>query len=180
VGASLDDGVQIGPIVSQPQYEKVTGFIERAKQDSKCKLLLGGGRPASAPAGGFFVEPTIFEVTDTTAEIWNQEIFGPVLAIKRFDTEEEAIQIANNTPFGLAGGVMSLDEARCDRISRALDVGIAWINNSNACFRTAPWGGTKESGLSGRNLGTWGYDSFTYPRQITKLRDPNQVLTLFP
>jgi betaine-aldehyde dehydrogenase len=87
-------------------------------------------------------------------QIWTDEVFGPVLAVSTFKTEAEAIEMANNSQYGLAGAVISKDEDRCKRVSEALQAGIVWINCSQPCFCQAPWGGNKRSGF-GRELGEW-------------------------
>jgi betaine-aldehyde dehydrogenase len=87
-------------------------------------------------------------------QVWTDEVFGPVLAVSTFKTEAEAIEMANNSQYGLAGAVISKDEDRCKRVSEALQAGIVWINCSQPCFCQAPWGGNKRSGF-GRELGEW-------------------------
>ena len=101
------------------------------------------------------------------AEIWREEIFGPVVCVNPFDTEAEAIALANDSPYGLAAAVMSDDLARCDRVARKLRAGIIWINCSQPTFTQAPWGGFKSSGI-GRELGQAGYDSYLETKQITR------------
>jgi acyl-CoA reductase-like NAD-dependent aldehyde dehydrogenase len=98
----------MGPVVSKQQYDKVMGYIEGAKADPGCTLITGGGRPEALEGEkGYFVQPTIFEVSDNDAKIWKEEIFGPVLSVRTFKTEEEAVQMANDTTYGLADGVFS-------------------------------------------------------------------------
>ncbi len=169
IGNGLDDGVLLGPLVNGNQHAKVLSYIDRAKQEGS-RLVAGGKRPPHLPKG-YFVEPTIFEVHSVESVIWREEIFGPVLAYKTFTTEEEAILLANDSIFGLAGGVMSTDLKRCERVADALDVGVAWINCSQPAFREAPWGGVKKSGLQGRDLGHWGMDTFLSVKQITAAKD---------
>ncbi len=98
--------------------------------------------------------------------IWREEVFGPVLCIHSFDTEQEAIALANDSRFGLAGAVMSDDLARCDRVARALRAGVVWVNCSQPTFTQLPWGGYKASGI-GRELGRNGYEAFLEVKQIT-------------
>eukprot|EP00124_Ichthyophonus_hoferi_P002017 Ihof_evm1s124 gene=Ihof_evmTU1s124 len=117
------DGVNIkmGPVVSEGQRDKVLGFIDRAVK-ANAKLEIGGGRPhnSTAPQGGFYVEPTIFTNVTPNMEIWKEEIFGPVLSIMSYSEENEAIRLANDTPFGLAASVMSSDRAATRRIANQL------------------------------------------------------------
>ena len=98
----------MGPVVSKQQYDKVMGYIESAKADPDCTLIAGGGRPKGLEqAPGYFVQPTIFEVASNDAKIWKEEIFGPVLSVRTFQTEDEAVAMANDTTYGLADGVFS-------------------------------------------------------------------------
>eukprot|EP00850_Spirogloea_muscicola_P000216 SM000001S04618 [mRNA] locus=s1:1268464:1272611:- [translate_table: standard] len=159
----LEPGCRLGPIVSEVQYKKVIEFVEAAKKDG-CKVITGGKRPSHLKKG-FFLEPTALEVT-TDMQIWQEEVFGPVLAIKTFSSEEEALELANNSPYGLGAAVISQDEARCKRVSEALQAGIVWVNCSQPCFCQAPWGGTKRSGF-GRELGEWGLDNYLSVKQVT-------------
>lgn len=117
----------MGPVVSKQQYDKVMGYIEIAKADPNCTLITGGGRPAGLEdAPGFFVQPTIFEVASNDAKIWKEEIFGPVLSVRTFQTEEEAVAMANDTTYGLADGVFS--QVPIDRITRFFIVGVRVVS----------------------------------------------------
>jgi betaine-aldehyde dehydrogenase len=132
-----------------------------------------GKRPAGVGDVGFYVEPTIFKCKGTE-KIWHEEIFGPVLSVCIFKTEEEAIWLANNTQYGLAGAVISQDPDRCDRVSKALKAGIVWVNCSQPAFCQAPWGGPKKSGNGSRDLGQAGLDGFLEVKQITQYLVPEQ------
>ncbi|THU47365.1 hypothetical protein C4D60_Mb09t14730 [Musa balbisiana] len=116
---------------------------------------------------GYFVEPTIITNVETSMQVWREEIFGPVLCVKTFRTEEEAIELANDTHYGLAGAVISKDTERCQRISEMIQAGVIWVNCSQPCFCQAPWGGTKRSGF-GRELGEWGLDNYLSVKQVTE------------
>ncbi|EER16232.1 Betaine-aldehyde dehydrogenase, putative [Perkinsus marinus ATCC 50983] len=153
---------RLGPMISKKQFEKVTGMIDRAKA-SEARLLCGGNsrRP------GYYVEPTVFVDVTTDSEIWREEVFGPVLCVRGFDTEEEALSEANNTRFGLAAAVMSGDPARCERVMRNFRCGIVWVNCSQPCFTQLPWGGVKHSGI-GRDNGDAGFWSYLEPKQVVK------------
>jgi betaine-aldehyde dehydrogenase len=164
IGDGLVPGTQLGPLVSRAQHEKVLGFIERARKE-KIPLLTGGGRPAGFERG-WFVEPTIFADVPVTSELWREEVFGPVLAVRTFREEDEAVRLANDTPFGLAAAVMSADLERCRRVARRFRAGIVWINCSQPTFSQAPWGGMKQSGI-GRELGEWGLANYLEVQQIT-------------
>ncbi|WP_313466509.1 aldehyde dehydrogenase family protein, partial [Pseudomonas nitroreducens] len=99
--------------------------------------------------------------------IWREEIFGPVLCVKRFKTEAEALRLANDSRFGLAGAVMSGDPQRAARVADGLRVGIVWVNCSQPTFTQAPWGGMKHSGI-GRELGVWGLENYLEVKQVTE------------
>jgi betaine-aldehyde dehydrogenase len=163
IGSGLSDGVLLGPLVSRAQYDKVLGYIEAGKQEAR--LACGGGRPPGFNAG-YFVEPTIFTDVPPTARIWTEEIFGPVLSVAAFDTEDEAVALANGTEFGLAAAVMTRDLDRAARVADRFEAGVVWINCSQPNFLEPPWGGVKKSGI-GRELGTWGLMNFLEPKQIT-------------
>lgn len=172
IGDPLDPSSKLGPVVNKQQYDKVMEFIRQGRHEAT--LVCGGG---SSPEHqkGFFVQPTVFLVDkDTTnVSVWNEEIFGPVLSVKIFDTEYEAISEANGTEYGLAGAVMSLDKERCERVARALVCGIVWINCSQPCFVEAPWGGRKRSGI-GRDLGQYGMDRFLEVKQVTTYKTTDE------
>jgi betaine-aldehyde dehydrogenase len=170
IGEGMTDGVKLGPLVSRPQYEKVVGYIETGKKEAT--LVTGGGRPAGLNAG-YFVEPTIFAGVPPEARIWKEEIFGPVLSVAAFKTEDEAMNLANTSEYGLAAAVMTTDMERAERVADRFDAGVVWVNCSQPTFLEAPWGGTKKSGI-GRELGTWGLMNFLEPKQITAYnsRDP--------
>lgn len=152
----------MGPLVSKKQRDKVLSYIEKGKIEG-AKLLCGGEAPSQT---GFYVKPTVFYDVQPHMTIWKEEIFGPVLSVMKFKTEEEALELANNTDFGLGAGVMSKDQARCDRVVKQLRAGIVWVNCSQPCFCQAPWGGMKMSG-TGRELGQWGLDNYLEVKQVT-------------
>jgi betaine-aldehyde dehydrogenase len=163
IGDGMTPGVLLGPLVSKQQYDKVMRYIEIGR--SEAKLVCGGARPAHLNTG-YFIEPTIFADVPETARIWREEIFGPVLSVATFQTEDEAVALANNSEFGLAAAVMSNDLERAQRVADAFEAGVVWINCSQPNFLEPPWGGVKKSGV-GRELGTWGLNNFLEPKQIT-------------
>lgn len=165
IGSGLEQGVLLGPLVSKGQLEKVIGFVEQAKL-SGAKLLTGGKRPARLDQG-YFIEPTIFDEPAENSIIWREEVFGPLLCVKRFATEQDAIRMANASRFGLAGAVMSADPQRATRVANGLRAGIVWVNCSQPTFNQAPWGGMKQSGI-GRELGRWGLDNYLEVKQVTE------------
>ncbi|KAL9326474.1 hypothetical protein ACSQ67_007119 [Phaseolus vulgaris] len=161
----LEEGCRLGPVVSEGQYEKVLKFISNAKSEG-ATIFTGGSRPEHLKKG-FFVEPTVITDVTTSMQIWREEVFGPVLCVKTFSTEEEAIALANDTVYGLGSAVISNDLERCERITKAFKAGIVWINCSQPCFTQAPWGGIKRSGF-GRELGEWGLDNYLSVKQVTQ------------
>jgi betaine-aldehyde dehydrogenase len=171
IGNGLDAGTLLGPLVSEGQLQKVSGLVATARSEG-AKLLCGGSRPEACEKGYFF-EPTILmepEGGETIA--WREEIFGPVLSVRTFREEAEAIELSNGSRFGLAAAVMSTDPARCDRVAEAFEAGIVWINCSQPTFTQAPWGGVKSSGI-GRELGEWGLRNYLEAKQITTYRSPD-------
>lgn len=165
IGNGMEEGVLLGPLVNQSQYDKVREAIVRGREEG-AKLVYGGERPAGF-AKGFYLQPTIFSDVPEDSWIWNEEIFGPVVCIRPFDDEAEALRSANNSRFGLAAAVMSKDLPRAERVARKLRAGIVWINCSQPTFTEAPWGGYKQSGI-GRELGEWGLNNYLETKQITR------------
>ncbi len=165
VGAGSDVGTEMGPLISRAHQQKVLGYIESGRA-AGATLLTGGEVYTDARAAGNFVPPTVFVDVPPDAKIWREEIFGPVLCIDTFATEEEAVRKANDTPYGLAGAVFTKDGARAQRVIRRLRAGVTWINTFHFTFNEAPWGGYKQSGF-GRELGPHGYDAYTEVKQIT-------------
>ncbi|HFB65886.1 MAG TPA: aldehyde dehydrogenase family protein [Aeromonadales bacterium] len=165
IGAGDKEGVLLGPLVNKMQYDKVLDAIKKGVEQG-AKIATGGQRPVGFEKG-YFIEPTIFTDMSEDSWIWNEEIFGPVVCIKSFETEEEAIHLANDSRFGLAAAVMSKDKERTERVARLLRAGIVWINCSQPTFCEAPWGGYKQSGI-GRELGQWGLNNYLETKQITR------------
>ncbi|TPP04659.1 aldehyde dehydrogenase family protein [Rhizobium glycinendophyticum] len=164
IGNGLVDGTLLGPLVSKGQYDKVLAMIERARSEG-ATIAYGGKRPVGMETG-FFLEPTILTDMAEDSFIWREEIFAPVVCIKPFKNEDDAIRMANDSRFGLAAAVMSKDRKRCERVARAFRAGIVWINCSQPTFTEAPWGGYKQSGI-GRELGIWGLNNYLEVKQIT-------------
>ncbi|WP_301170083.1 aldehyde dehydrogenase family protein [Brevibacillus nitrificans] len=165
VGPGADEESEMGPLITAEHMGRVLWFIEEGKKEG-ATLLCGGNRlTENGLEKGYFVEPTIFTNTTPDMKIVQEEIFGPVLVIQTFQTEEEAIELANGTRFGLAGGVFTSDVAKAHRVIRKLKAGITWINTYHPTFNEAPWGGYKQSGI-GRELGTYGYEEYLEIKQI--------------
>eukprot|EP01116_Phalansterium_solitarium_P019594 TRINITY_DN5535_c0_g1_i2.p1 TRINITY_DN5535_c0_g1~~TRINITY_DN5535_c0_g1_i2.p1 ORF type:complete len:713 (+),score=274.80 TRINITY_DN5535_c0_g1_i2:111-2141(+) len=169
IGSGVEEATKLGPLVSEVQYNRVRGFIRSGLEQGA--TLATGGLPSRAELlSGYFVEPTIFVDVKPEMAIWREEIFGPVLSVMTFATEEEAVALANDSTYGLAGGVMSRDRERCTRVANALQVGVVWINCSQPCFVEAPWGGYKRSG-TGRELGPYGINNFLEIKQVTSYEE---------
>ncbi len=165
IGDGHAPGTLLGPLISKGQHDKVLDAIARGRAEGG-RVATGGRRPADRPVG-YYLEPTVFTDMPLDGWLWNEEIFGPVVCVAPFDTEDEAVRLANDSRFGLAGAVMSADDARCERVARALRAGIVWINCSQPTFTEAPWGGYKQSGI-GRELGRWGLENYLQTKQITR------------
>jgi len=156
----------MGPVVSRGQWEKIWAFIDEAKA-AGVSVAYGGDRERVAGLGkGYFVTPTIFVDVPLESRIWQEEIFGPVLCIREFQTECEAVQTSNDSQYGLGAAVFSADAERCTRVAKNLRCGIVWKNCCQPAFIQAPWGGVKKSGF-GRELGRWGLEEFTSVKQVT-------------
>jgi betaine-aldehyde dehydrogenase len=147
----------LGPLVSAVQRDRVRGYINKGVEEG-AKLVVGGAEPPADKAKGFYVQPTVFSDVRSDMTIAQEEIFGPVLSILPYDTEEEAVEIANDTVYGLAGGVWSGDAERAQKVARRLRTGQVEINGG-AFNALAPFGGYKQSG-HGRELGNFGLEEF--------------------
>lgn len=165
VGDGTDPETEMGPLISEEHMERVLAYIQLGLAEG-AQLLCGGKRLMERGLDkGYFVEPTIFAVDRNNLRIVQEEIFGPVLVVQKFRTEQEAIRLANSTKYGLAGAVFTSDGAKAQRVIRKLRAGITWINTYHPTFNEAPWGGYKMSGI-GRELGTYGYEAYTEVKQI--------------
>ena len=169
IGPGLEAGVQLGPLVSRGQLDQVLSAIAGGQQQG-ARLLHGGARPEQLPQGNYLT-PAIFADVPLASALWREEIFGPVVCLRAFDSEDEALRLANDSPFGLAAALMSRDAPRCERVARGLRAGIVWINCSQPTFIEAPWGGYKQSGI-GRELGEWGFNSYLEVKQMTRYDSP--------
>ncbi|MEU0741203.1 aldehyde dehydrogenase family protein [Streptomyces sp. NPDC006134] len=165
LGHPLDPATRLGPLASAQQQQTVRDYI-RLGQSEGAKLVIGGPESPEGLGEGFYVRPTIFADVDPSSRIAQEEIFGPVLVVIPFDSEDEAVAIANDSPYGLAGGVWSADEDRALAVARRIRTGQVDINGA-AFNPAAPFGGYKKSGL-GREFGTHGIDEFTETKAIQR------------
>ena len=154
-GDPTDDGVLMGPVVSARQRDRILGYIEKGQQEG-AKLVFGGGKPAHLPKG-FFVEPTLFVDVDNSMTIAQEEIFGPVLVVIPYEDDDDAVRIANETTYGLSGGVFSASEERATSIARRIRTGSIGVNGGLWYGADSPYGGYKASGI-GRQSGLEGFE----------------------
>lgn len=162
IGDQWDESTFQGPQVTRTQYERILSHIETAKKEG-ATVVMGGG--AYVPKGdrnkdGYFVQPTVFTGTTDSMAIVREEVFGPVVIIEPFATEEEAIRRANDTIYGLGAAVFTRDLERAHRVAAEIDSGMVWINSSQDCDPRVPFGGVKQSGI-GRELGEAGLAAYS-------------------
>jgi acyl-CoA reductase-like NAD-dependent aldehyde dehydrogenase len=166
LGDPFDPATVISPLVTRAAQERVLAMIERAQADGAGKLLLGGGVPGGDFATGFYVEPTVFGDVDPASELAQVEVFGPVLSLLRFSTEDEAVRIANSTPYGLASYVWTQDAARISRLATQLHAGGVYVNGAPPVISCElPFGGVGISGY-GREGGREGLFEFLRTKAV--------------
>jgi acyl-CoA reductase-like NAD-dependent aldehyde dehydrogenase len=151
MGDPMSMETQVGPVTTRAQYEKVLEYIDVARQDG-AKCVLGGGAAKRPECGdGWFVEPTIFDSVTNDMRIAREEVFGPVLSVIEFADDEEAVRIANDSPYGLAAGLWTESMRRAITVSQSLQAGIVWVNTYRAVSYMSPFGGYKHSGIGREN-----------------------------
>jgi aldehyde dehydrogenase (NAD+) len=163
-GDPQDSGVLCGPVISDRQRSRIRGYIEKGVEEG-ATLLVGG---AEAPEGrdrGYFVKPTLFVDVDNSMTIAQEEIFGPVLSVIPYETEDDAVRIANDSPYGLAGNVMSESLDHALAVARRLRAGFLGVNGAAGYGADTPFGGYKNSGV-GRQNGTHGFDQYTEVKSV--------------
>jgi betaine-aldehyde dehydrogenase len=163
----------MGPLITRTHMDRVLGYIDTGKAEG-AEAICGGGRLTEGKLReGNFVAPTVFVKTRPDMRIVREEIFGPVLSVQLFDDEAEAVRLANDTIYGLAGGVFTRDAGKGMRVLQKLRAGITWLNTYHPTFNEAPWGGYKQSG-TGRELGTYGLDAYLETKQININLNPQR------
>ena len=164
VGDNFDKNVDQGPQNSKMQYDKILGYIESGKSDG-ANLAIGGNAHQGPGGKGYFIEPTIFTDVKPNMKIMREEIFGPVVAIAKFKDEQEVIDLANDTSYGLAAGIHTKDYERAVRVCDALQAGTTWVNMYNFVHWSIPFGGYKESGI-GRECGEAALENYTETKAV--------------
>ncbi|WP_027964905.1 betaine-aldehyde dehydrogenase [Halalkalibacillus halophilus] len=165
LGNGFDESTQMGPLISNEHLNKVINYVEKGKQEG-VTVAIGGSRPNDpALQSGFFYLPTILTDCKTDMYVVQEEGFGPVITIEKFSTEEQAIQLANDSIYGLSGGVFTNDISKAERLATKMRMGTVWINDVNLYFPQAPWGGYKQSGI-GRELGKEGLEEYQETKHI--------------
>ena len=164
VGNPFDDATFQGPQVTKAQYERVLSYIEAGKSEGA--TLVTGGEPYKDVGGkGFFIAPTVFTDVKDHMRIFREEVFGPFVVIAEFEGEEEAIERANDTTYGLGAAVFTKDITRAHRVARRIEAGMVWVNSSNDSDFRVPFGGVKMSGI-GRELGEAGLEAYTNKKAV--------------
>jgi 5-carboxymethyl-2-hydroxymuconic-semialdehyde dehydrogenase len=163
VGHPLDPATEIGPLIHQRHYDKVCSYFATAKADGA--EIAAGGAPHDGPGGGYYVKPTLFTAATPTMRVAQDEIFGPVLTVIPFSSEDQAIEIANAVRYGLTGYVWTNDMGRALRAADALEAGMIWLNSENVRHLPTPFGGMKDSGI-GRDGGDYSFDFYMETKNV--------------
>lgn len=165
VGDPADPATIMGPLISEPHCQRVLSIIDRANSDDDAQLATGGSRLGGGLASGYYLEPTVFVDVEPSSYLAQTEVFGPVLSVIPFDTAQQAVSIANSTPFGLAGYIYTQDLRRAHKVAAALEAGYIGVNTCPLLPPNAPFGGYKQSGF-GRELGYEGVREFTRTKNV--------------
>ncbi len=176
VGHSLDPNTEVGPLVHTGHYDKVTSYFEIAKTDG-ATVAVGGKSLRDEMGPGNYVTPTLFVEAKNNMRIAQEEIFGPVLTAIEFDTEEEAVQLANDTIYGLAGYIWTANTGRAMRMADKVEAGMLWVNSENNRNLPSPFGGMKMSGI-GRDGGDWSFDFYMETKNVCIAHDTHRVPVL--
>ena len=165
LGNAFEESTEMGPLISEEHLQKVIDYVETGKKEG-ATIAIGGSRPTDEVLQkGFFYSPTVLTNCDTSMYVVQEEGFGPVITVETFTTEEEAVKLANDSKYGLSGGVWTKDLAKANRCVKKMRMGTVWINDVNNYFPQAPWGGYKQSGF-GRELGKTGLEEYQEQKHI--------------
>jgi len=174
LGNGFDEDTQMGPVISAEHRAKVEGYLELAQKEG-AEIVCGGKRPDGEEfQNGFWLEPTVITGVAPEMRVAREEIFGPVITVEKFADEDEAVRMANGTPYGLAGGVWTQDFPKGYRVARGLRIGTIWINDFHPYYPEAPWGGFKRSGV-GRELSNAGLEEYTELKNVHANLDPQPL-----
>jgi betaine-aldehyde dehydrogenase len=172
LGGPFDERAQTGPLISAAHRAKVEAYVAKGLAEGAV-LRCGGERPADPPhPEGFYYPPTVLDECSAGMSVVQEESFGPVLTVERFTDEAEAVRLANDTIYGLAGGIFTSDEAKANRVASALRIGTVWINDFHPYVPQAEWGGYKQSGF-GRELGPAGLAEYRETKHIWRTTNPS-------
>jgi len=175
VGNPLDATTELGPLIHPTHMDKVLSYVDKAKSEG-ATVAVGGNRREDLGEGNY-VAATLFSNATNDMSIAREEIFGPVLTAISFDTEEEAIKIANDTPYGLAGYIWTNDQGRAMRLSHKIQAGMLWINSENNRNLPSPFGGVKMSGV-GRDGGDYSFDFYMETKNVCLAHGTHRVPVL--
>ncbi|MEP1470869.1 MAG: 5-carboxymethyl-2-hydroxymuconate semialdehyde dehydrogenase [Halieaceae bacterium] len=175
VGHSLDPDTEVGPLVHTGHFEKVMSYMQAAREDG-ATVAVGGERRTDLGTGNY-VEPTLFTNADNSMRVAREEIFGPVLTAISFDTEEQAVALANDTPYGLSGYIWTSDTGRAMRLANQVEAGMLWVNSENNRNLPSPFGGIKMSGI-GRDGGDYSFDFYMETKNVCIAHDTHSVPVL--
>ena len=171
LGDPTEEATQMGPVISKPSYDRILGLIQGAQEDG-ARVAHGGDRPPGREfKRGYFIQPTILADVRQSMKVAQEEIFGPVVCVLPFDSEEEAIEIANDVPYALGCGIWTKDVGRAHRVAAAVTAGVVWINDHHRLHPGVPWGGFKDSGY-GREGGFDFIHEYTAAKYVSVRTDP--------